>query len=137
MTTYPTTTSVASALDKMLVFPARRNIRMVCDELSIFDWWKDNISIADQKAMRAFIRTAEKAGYHGYVCFKVGAKYCASGMWAYRAESTDGYSPDGDFIYRSFQSSNNYWDASVNGELVSMVNGDATYRTAKELFAAM
>ena len=58
-------------------------------------------------------------------------------MWAYKEESHDGFSPDGDFIYRSFKASHNFWDASVNGELVSMVNGDATYHTARELFAAM
>lgn len=91
-------------------------IHDVCDELSIFDWWNDTLSKSQLQAMRAFLRRAIKEGFTGYVCFKVGAKGCASGMWAHTAESTSGYSPDeGDVLYRSFQSGENYWVVKTQG----------------------
>lgn len=77
--------------------------RRVCEELSVFDWWgSDRIGKTKLKAMRSFIKLALKLGYEGYVCFKIGATGCANGMWANRAESYDGYSPKGAFLYRSF-----------------------------------
>lgn len=88
----------------------------VCDELSIFDWWVDNISISRLKEMRTFLREAIKLGYTGYVCFKVGATYCSNGMWAYREPTTSGYSPDGEFLYRSFTPDYTYWDICYNRE---------------------
>ena len=87
------------------------SIYRVCDELSIFDWWVDNLSRSKLKDMRRFLREAIKLGYTGYVCFKVGAKYCANGMWAHKKSKTeDGYSPDGAFLYKSFTPDYNYWD---------------------------
>ena len=91
----------------------RRPIRIwdVCNELSIFDWWVDNLSRSKLKDMRRFLREAIKLGYTGYVCFKVGATYCANGMWAHKKPKTeDGYSPDGAFLYKSFTPDYNYWD---------------------------
>lgn len=87
----------------------RYSMREVCDELSIFDWWVDYLSEAKLKDMRKFLRVAIERGYTGYVCFKVGAKGCANGMWAHKAESETGYSPDGEFLYKSFTPSYNYW----------------------------
>ena len=113
--------------------------RDVCNELSIFDWWTERLSLSQLKAMRAFLNQAIRMGFTGYACFKVGAKYCASGMWAYRAESEDGFSPSGDFLYRSFQSAGNYWDAQVGGTLVTEAAGvgwDA-FNTAAKLRKAM
>lgn len=101
----------ASLVDIKKTWNNRLKIREVCNDLSIFDWWSDELSATQLKAMRSFLKEAIKLGYTGYVCFKVGAKYCASGMWAYKAESTNGYSPDGPCIYRSFQSDGNHWDA--------------------------
>lgn len=114
-------------------------IREVCDELSIFDWWNDTLSLTQLKAMRAFLNEAVKLGYTGYVCFKVGASGCASGMWAYRRESKDGYSPKGASIYRSFQSSGNYWDfCDEGGDWHAEDNGDYDHiRTARQLEAEM
>lgn len=98
--------------------PSRRmfNIGAVCDELSIFDWWNDSLSMSQLKAMRSFLKTAIKLGFAGYVCFKVGAAGCSHGMWAHKNESTDGYSPDGDVLFHSFRSGDNYWDMSIDGE---------------------
>ena len=89
-------------------------IRDTCEELSIFDWWNDYLSMTQLKQMKAFLDLAAKNGYNGYVCFKVGAKGCSNGMWAHKAESTDGYSPDGEFIYHSFVSGFNYYDAELS-----------------------
>ena len=61
------------------------------------------------KQMRTFIKEVIKLGYTGYVCFKVGASGCANGMWAYKVESTDGYSPRGEAIYRSFTPDYTYY----------------------------
>ena len=81
----------------------------ICNELSIFDWWNDWLSKSQLKDMRKFLREAIKLGYNGYVCFKVGATGCANGMWAHKEESTTGYSPEGEFLYKSFTPSYNYW----------------------------
>ena len=95
----------------------RRNRRFriysVCNELSIFDWWNEYLSVSQLKEMRRFLETAITMGYTGYVCFKVGAKYCANGMWAHKQESEDGYSPDGECLYHSFVSGANDWDIKL------------------------
>ncbi len=87
----------------------RYRIREVCDRLSIFDWWNDFLSYSQLKSMRDFLVTAIKYGYTGYVCFKVGATGCAHGMWANKVESTDGYSPDGEYLFHSFRCTDDYW----------------------------
>ena len=88
-------------------------IRDVYDELSIFDWWPEYLTQAKLKDMRKFLKFAIKHGYTGYVCFKVGATGCANGMWAYKKESTDGYSPKCGCIYKSFTPEYNYWQVST------------------------
>ena len=89
-------------------------------ELSIFDWWPETLSMSNLKLMKDFIEKAIKLGYNGYVCFKVGASGCANGMWAYKEESTDGFSPNGEVLYRSFTPDYVGWDAKLaNGTWVS------------------
>lgn len=92
------------------------NISEVCDELSIFDWWKDTLSMSQLNEMKNFLTTAIKLGFTGYVCFKVGAAGCSHGMWAHKEGSITGYSPDGDVLFHSFRSSDNYWDMKINDE---------------------
>ena len=95
----------------------RLRIRNVCDKLSIFDWWKDYLSLSQLKQMRSFLVTTGKLGFNGYVCFKVGSVGCSHGMWCYVKESTNGYSPDGAFLFHSFVSGENYWSCyDVNKE---------------------
>ena len=91
-------------------------MRAVYDELSIFDWWKEYLSLSQLKQMKRFVEQSIKLGFNGYVCFKVGAVGCANGMWAYKNESVDGFSPKGDAVYHSFVSDENYWDVCVNGD---------------------
>lgn len=89
----------------------------VFDELSIFDWWRESLSMSQLKQMRAFVQTAIKLGFKGYVCFKVGASGCSHGMWAHTDESTTGYSPNtGDVLYHSFRTGDNYYDACIGGK---------------------
>lgn len=102
-------------------FKWSRNYKLKIDdcfrELSIFDWWNENLSISQLKQMRTFLKEAIKLGYTGYVCFKVGASGCANGMWADRVPTTDGYSPrGGDFLYRSFTPDYTYWEICYNNE---------------------
>jgi hypothetical protein len=59
--------------------------------------------------MRDFLTAAISLGYTGHVDFKVGAAYCAHGMWAHKQESETGYSPDGVCLYHSFRPGDNYW----------------------------
>ena len=92
-----------------------RPIALIYDDLSIFDWWPDNLSIKNAKAMASFLREAIKLGYTGYVCFKVGASGCANGMWAHTEPTTDGYSPKSDFLYRSFSPDYTYWRYHIDG----------------------
>lgn len=89
-------------------------IREVCEELSIFDWWNDELSVSQLKQMRAFVKTAIKLGFTGYVCFKVGATGCSHGMWAAKEESLDGYSPNGDTLFHSFRCDENNWSICLN-----------------------
>jgi len=99
-------------------------ITYVYDDLSIFDWWNDYLSLSQLKQMQKFLETAEKLGYNGYVCFKVGAKHCSNGMWAYKRESTEGHSPDGECLYHSFVNGRNDWDAKLaNGMWAHDVTG--------------
>lgn len=88
-------------------------IRDVCDDLSIFDWWNDYLSVSQLKQMKSFLELAGKYGYNGYVCFKVGATGCANGMWAHKRESETGYSPDGECLYRSFTPEYISYDAQL------------------------
>lgn len=97
-------------------YSKKQYISEVCEELSIFDWWNETLSVSQLKQMKKFLETVILLGFDGYACFKVGAKYCSHGMWAYREKSKDGYSPNGDCIFHSFRSGDNYWDAELNGE---------------------
>jgi hypothetical protein len=90
-------------------------IRAICDECNIFDWWNETLSMSQLKQMRTFLNQAIKLGFTGYVCFKVGAAGCSHGMWAHKEESIDGYSPDGDVLFHSFRSGDNYFDMELNG----------------------
>lgn len=95
-------------------YQCKIQITSVCEELSIFDWWTDYLSESKLREMRQFLKEAIKLGYTGYVCFKVGVKGCANGMWAYTADRTpDGYSPKGcPTLYRSFTPAYRYWDVT-------------------------
>ena len=88
---------------------AKFSTRELSDELSIFDWWTEEIGISRLKDMRKFLKEAIKLGYTGYVCFKVGMSGCANGMWAHKKQSIDGYSPDGGYLYKSFTPDYEYW----------------------------
>lgn len=94
-------------------------MKKVYKELSIFDWWVDYLSLTQLNQMKKFLETAIELGFTGYVCFKVGVKGCSHGMWAYKAESEDGYSPDGDCLFHSFRSGDNYYDLNANGHWMS------------------
>ena len=91
----------------------RLYITDVCEDLSIFDWWNETLSLSQLKQMQKFLKVAEELGYNGYVCFKVGAAGCSHGMWAYKQESTTGYSPDGECLFHSFRSGDNYYDCKL------------------------
>ena len=106
---------------KHKMFPKwSRRYKLTMDEcfedLSIFDWWVDDLSLTRLKEMRTFLKEAIKLGYTGYVCFKVGVAGCANGMWANKLPTTNGYSPKCDFLYRSFTTNYTYWDITYAGE---------------------
>ena len=107
------TEEILKNVEKRIAEGKALRIDKVYAELGIFDWWNETLSITQMKQMRSFLRTAIDLGYTGYACFKVGAKYCAHGMWANKKESTDGYSPDGACLYHSFRSGDNYWSACL------------------------
>lgn len=105
----------------------------VCHDLSIFDWWVDELSMSRLKEMRTFLREAIKLGFNGYVCFKVGATGCANGMWAHKAESVNGYSPDDcDFLYKSFTPAYNYWDITFADGDFKKGDDRLSYRVGKK-----
>ena len=104
------TENVLKEVEKFIAEGRKRRISDVCETLNIFDWWNDYLSVSQAKLMRQFLKEAIKLGYTGYVCFKVGAAGCSNGMWANVNESTDGYSPDGPTLFRSFTPSYTCWD---------------------------
>jgi hypothetical protein len=135
---------VLNKLETMIERGCSREIRQVYDDLSIFDWWPERLTITHMKQMRTFLREALKLGYNGYVCFKVGASGCANGMWAYKEQGKeeDGsvYSPDGDAIYRSFTPDYTYWSFNKNGKWLPDGDTRGTYdslKTAKMLEEAI
>ena len=108
-----------------------RYIRTVCDCLGIFDWWNDSFSISQMTQMRSFLKKAIALGFTGCASFKVGAKGCANGMWAFKEQvREDGYDPDGDRMYHSFVCGDNYYDAKINGVWFSEVT-DKRFNTVK------
>ena len=117
--------------------PRMKGYRMddVYARLSIFDWWTDTLSYSHLRDMRTFLREAIKLGFTGYVCFKVGASGCANGMWAHKKDSEDGFSPDGDFLYRSFTPDYTCWDFCVGGKMAyAHDDGDElSIRTIRQL----
>lgn len=136
--------AVLSKVERMIAdiengMTRRYYINDVCNELSIFDWWNDWMSKSQLKDMRKFLKEAIKLGYDGYVCFKVGASGCSNGMWAYKAESTDGYSPkNSEFLYKSFTPSYNYWSAmTADCEDIRDADGNGEFKTIKELEAVL
>ena len=90
-------------------------IDAIFEELSIFDWWEETLSLSQLKQMRAFLVQAHKLGFDGYVCFKVGVTGCSHGMWAHKEESTTGYSPESDVLFHSFRCNEHNWDVCHNG----------------------
>lgn len=130
---------VERCLEEIDSQPRRRyRIGEVCERLSIFVWWPEHLGEPKLKDMRRFLRAAIERGYHGYVCFKVGATGCANGMWAYKKESEDGHSPDGGFLYKSFTPDCNYWAAKTDdGEMFPSGNDFDCCKTVKQLEALM
>jgi hypothetical protein len=131
---------VLERLEAMINRGLSREIRDVCQELSIFDWWPERLTITRMKQMRTFLKEAIKLGYTGYVCFKVGASGCANGMWAYKEPTTTGYSPDCDAIYRSFTPDYTYWSFIKDGRWFPDGTTPGTYdslKTAKMLEEAL
>ena len=124
---------VLERLEQMIENGCSRPIRMVYDDLSIFDWWPERLTISHMKQMRAFLKEALKLGYPGYVCFKVGASGCANGMWAYKEESKTGYCPKCDAIYRSFTPDYTYYSVSINGKWLPEDKEYNSLKTAKML----
>lgn len=128
---------VLERLEAMIERGCSREIRQIYDDLSIFDWWPERLTITHMKQMRAFLREAIKLGYTGYVCFKVGASGCANGMWAHKeegkVEGNSVYSPDGDAIYRSFTPDYTYWSFNKNGKWLPDGNTRGTYDSLKTI----
>lgn len=112
-----TVDDVLSNLDEMIKWNCKVSIRSNCNRLSIFDWWRDYLSVSNLKDMKKFLLEAKKLGFTGYCCFKVGATGCSNGMWANKDETTDGYSPkNSPCLYKSFTPAYNYWGIDVKGD---------------------
>lgn len=124
---YPTVDTVIASLEVLIKnYREPISIRSVCNELSIFDWWPENLNLNHMKQMLSFLKCAKQIGFRGYCCFKVGASGCANGMWAYRELSINGYSPDtSNYMYRSFTPDYTVWilnDVDLHIETDSLSN---------------
>lgn len=127
--------NVLQKLEKLIYNGRTVEIRDICKELSIFDWWPETLPISRMKQMKSFLKNAIRLGFTGYVCFKVGTSGCANGMWAHKESSTNGFSPDGDVLYRSFTPDYTYWSANINGNWIPDIDGESydSCKTVKEL----
>lgn len=128
---------VLERLEAMIERGCSREIRQVYDDLSIFDWWPERLTITHMKQMRTFLKEAIKLGYTGYVCFKVGASGCANGMWAAKEPTTDGYSPKCDTLYRSFTPDYTYWSFQKDGKWMPGDDAWNSLKTTKMLEEAL
>lgn len=128
---------VLAELDSLINQGSSWPMTLVYKRLSIFDWWPNRLTIRHMKQMRTFLKEAIKLGYKGYVCFKVGASGCANGMWAHKTETTNGYSPDGDAIYRSFTPDYTYWSFCKDGKWLPEGDGFDSLKTRKMLEQAI
>jgi hypothetical protein len=54
-------------------------------------------------------------------------------MWAYVNESEDGYSPDGDCLYKSFTPAYNYWQVKSGEEWLPAGDEFNSLKTIKDL----
>lgn len=127
--------NILQKLEKLIYNGRTVKIHDIYDELSIFDWWPETLPISRMKQMQSFLKNAIRLGFTGYVCFKVGASGCANGMWAHKKSSTNGYSPDGDVLYRSFTPDYTYWSAKINDNWIPDIDSEAydSCKTVKEL----
>ena len=125
--------TVLERLEAMIERGCSREIRQVYDDLSIFDWWPERLTITHMKQMRTFLKEAIKLGYDGYVCFKVGASGCANGMWAYKEKN----GIDGDCLYRSFSPDYTYYSFNKNGKWLPEGSDYDALKTIKMLEKAL
>ena len=127
--------NVLHNLEKLICDGRTVEICDVCDELSIFDWWPETLSVSRMKQMQSFLKNAIRLGFTGYVCFKVGASGCTNGMWAHKESSTNGFSPDGNVLYRSFTPDYTYWSANINDNWIPDIDGESygSCKTIEEL----
>lgn len=110
---YKNAKNVLAKLGTLIETGASRKIPTVYQDLSIFDWWTEKLSVTQMKQMRTFLKLAISLGYTGYVCFKVGVSGCTNGMWASKNQSTNGYMPDGEQMYRSFSPDYTYYQVKA------------------------
>ena len=97
----------------------------VSDDLNIFDWWVDTLSMTRLKRMRSFLNTAIKLGFSGYVCFNVGVDGCSHGMWAHVDDE------ESDCLFHDFNTTGNDWDMCINGVwLHDKYNGKLDFKLA-------
>ena len=127
--------NILQKLEKLIYNGRTVKIRDICDELSIFDWWPETLPISRMKQMQSFLKNAIRLGFTGYVCFKVGASGCTNGMWAHKESSTNGFSPDGNVLYRSFTPDYTYWSANINDNWIPDIDGESydSCKTIEEL----
>ena len=125
--------TVLSKVEAMIERGCAREIRQVCNELSIFDWWPEMLTISHMKQMRTFLKAAIKLGYTSNVSFKVGASGCANGMWAYKEKN----GVDGDCLYRSFTPDYTYYSFNKNGKWLPEGNDYDSLKTIKMLERAL
>ena len=125
--------TVLSKVEAMIERGCAREIRQVYNELSIFDWWPEMLTISHMKQMRTFLREAIKLGYDGHVSFKVGASGCANGMWAYKEKN----GIDEDCLYRSFSPDYTYYSFNKNGKWLPEGNDYDALKTIKMLEKAL
>ena len=107
----------------------------VAKDLIIFEYHIDYLTQTHLKAMRQFLKEAEKLGYAGFVQFQIGNSWLPSGMWAYKGRTDNrNRAPEGEWLYRSFEPKNNHWEVQwKDGHIYPERDTYDSIKTAKEI----
>ena len=107
----------------------------VARDLMIFEYHISDLTQTHLRAIRRFLKEAEKLGYTGFAQFQIGNSWLPSGMWAYKERSENrNCAPKGEFLYRSFQPKDNHWEVLwADGCLYPEREGYNNIKTIKEL----
>lgn len=108
---------ILKAVDNYLANGVVQEISSVADSMNITKWSPNvrYLTLTNARQMRVFLREARYLEIGGYAAFQIQLLHGnLITMWAYRFESLDGRTPEGQYLYRKYSASGTYWDITNN-----------------------